>query len=319
MKDLIWIIDAFMNTPLKIQYTRELIEKIKIYGEDIAVVSHTPIPEDIQKSVNYSIYDCRNYLIKDWSTTLWYGNNDLKLEYSSGNTYQGFSIYLNRKNAISLLKSDYKRGIFIEYDFDHNGLSEFREKTKDFLFNYDLIGRRYKDTGIDRGVLTDIYSVNLSMADEIFPSVDTWEQFQTLESTKLFENLVYNRFLRYGGIIKMIKMEGKIVNKVYSDGVLHFILCDEVTGGIIAFFYNRDIEGVGVFKINNSEYCVNPGRVVWFRMEKKDGTRIITDDKEYILSSTESYKGKFRFRENLFISSYWTERETNLYGTEGWL
>jgi len=312
MKDLIWIIDAFMNTPLKAQYTRELIEKIKTYGEDIAVVSHTPIPEDIQKSVNYSIYDCRNTLIEDWSTTLWYGSDDIKLEYLSGNSYQGFSIYLNRKNALSMFGSVYKRGIFIEYDFDHRGLDEFREKTKDFIFDCDLIGRWYKDTGINSGILTDIYSVNLSMADEIFPDV-SWEQFKELDDTKLFENLVYRRFLNHGGLIKMIEMS-QVDNKVYSDGVMHIILCDETTGGVMAFIYNRSGTEARTFKIDDREYTILPNNLNWFYLERKDGTRIVTDDgKERVLSSTESYKSKFWFRGKQFISPYWGERENELY------
>ena len=311
MNNLIWIIDSFMDTPVKAQYTRELIEKIKIYGEDIAVISHTPIPEDIQKSVNYSIYDCRNTLIEDWSTTLWYGNNNLKLEYLSGTPYQGYSIYLNRKNAISLLKSKYKRGIFIEYDFDLTGLDEFREKTKDILFDYDLIGRWYKDTGINRGILTDIYSVNLPMADEVFPEVETWENFKKLEISLLFENLVYNCFLNNNGLIKIIEMKG-ITNRVYSDGDIHVILCDETNGGVLAFFFNRSII-VRDFKINDVIYTLASKNIKWFYFKKDSGAILSADNKEYTISPTENYKGKFWFLNKQYISSYWGDNENKKY------
>jgi hypothetical protein len=63
-KDII-IIGAYPNRSHKMEMLRECIKRVKPLGYDIMVVSHYPIPEDIQREVDYVIYDKENLLIYD--------------------------------------------------------------------------------------------------------------------------------------------------------------------------------------------------------------------------------------------------------------
>jgi len=58
-KDII-IIGAYPNHPYKMDMLRECIKRVKPLGYDILVVSHYPLPTDIQESVDYVIYDKEN-------------------------------------------------------------------------------------------------------------------------------------------------------------------------------------------------------------------------------------------------------------------
>ena len=55
-KDII-IIGTYPDHPKKMEMLRECIERVRPLGYDILVVSHYPIPTDIQEMVDYVIYD----------------------------------------------------------------------------------------------------------------------------------------------------------------------------------------------------------------------------------------------------------------------
>ena len=58
-KDII-IIGTYPDHPKKMDMLRECIERVRPLGYDILVVSHYPIPTDIQEMVDYVIYDKEN-------------------------------------------------------------------------------------------------------------------------------------------------------------------------------------------------------------------------------------------------------------------
>lgn len=58
-KDII-IIGTYPNHPNKVEMLRECIERVKPLKYDILVVSHYPLPTDIQDMVDYVIYDKEN-------------------------------------------------------------------------------------------------------------------------------------------------------------------------------------------------------------------------------------------------------------------
>lgn len=69
MKNLVVIISHCDNDP-KLEALRNLINKIKQNGLDAMVITHIPLPKDIQNSVEYMVYDKSNPIL-NWPE---YGN-----------------------------------------------------------------------------------------------------------------------------------------------------------------------------------------------------------------------------------------------------
>jgi hypothetical protein len=316
----IWIVDAFLNTPEKIAFTEELIRRLQSYGEDIALISHTPVPARLQALVAYCIYDVRNTLIRDWQTTLWYSSADLKIQYKSGSPYQGFAIYLNRKNALKLLAGRYDDATFVEYDIDLDALDEYQQKG--FYRRPDAetvaVARHYLADGKPRGMLTDLYTVHINSANECLPDVSTWEEFKALGKDRLFEVLMYDRLIapwEYGSSGTTKKVEfveiRKAKNKVYSDSDFHIIFADELNGGVMVFLFNRSeaprsyelFGGFGPILLERGTVAPNCVSWHWLHLFHCSGGYVLANDRKYPITN-EPHTAKFWMRGD-YVSPYW--------------
>ncbi len=65
MSDII-LIGAYPNTPEKEQQVMECVESLKCADKEIILATHCPISLELQKMVDYFVYDSDNYLITDW-------------------------------------------------------------------------------------------------------------------------------------------------------------------------------------------------------------------------------------------------------------
>ena len=67
MKDLL-LITAYCPDETRENILRNLINSLTKFKNkyDLMIVSHTPIPLDIQKKVNYFLYDSKNEILTDW-------------------------------------------------------------------------------------------------------------------------------------------------------------------------------------------------------------------------------------------------------------
>ena len=225
---------------------------------------------------------------------------------------------MNRKNACDLFADRYKLGNFIEYDFNIKSLTEYIEKTKDFLFKYDVISRPfYSDpSGKTSGILTDLYTVNLSWANKILPYVDTAEDYMNLHYGYMIENLLYNLFLKGQGEIKFIEME-RIINSCSSDNDNNLIvlLCDTIESNIIAAFIFNQSNEVKEYFINDQKHILGSQQWHWSRLSREN-LKIITDNKEYIIEQDIKYNNcRFIFsKSNMMVCPYWTESDSIFFG-----
>ena len=81
----IFVILSHTPTFERQQILRNLVFKLKQNNKKVLVVSHTPIPEDINKLVDYSFYDYDNILVDVWKYT------------------EGFNIYKNEYFKLNFL------------------------------------------------------------------------------------------------------------------------------------------------------------------------------------------------------------------------
>jgi hypothetical protein len=144
MKDLL-LITSYCPDEVRENILRDLINSLTKFNEkyDIMIVSHTPIALDIQKKVNYFLYDSKNEILTD-SDLLnqpWFSPTESRVIQSS---------FLSKKNTVlamwrmmilgfSLAKNlGYSKVHQIEYDCHIIEDSEI-SKNSDLLGTYDSV------------------------------------------------------------------------------------------------------------------------------------------------------------------------------------
>jgi hypothetical protein len=115
MKNL-FIIDTYPSTEEQKKLLINCIDRLSNVGFDIMIVSHTSIPEDIQKMVNYVIYDTDNSFLPGERTPFFWVNL-YESNYRVFNAGHSLAITRNMQNALLMAKSvGYDFFYFLEYD-----------------------------------------------------------------------------------------------------------------------------------------------------------------------------------------------------------
>ena len=141
----IYVISAYTPTFKKQQVLRSLVDSISKAGKDIMVISHSPIPEDIEKMCKYTIFDSENKLIYDphiqyWSCSTLYNKKFEFINLKSSVTV--LACWKLSSGAFSYLKTlGYYIIHFLEYDSEINDFTHFND-AKEIINNgeYDLVG-----------------------------------------------------------------------------------------------------------------------------------------------------------------------------------
>jgi hypothetical protein len=144
MKDLI-LVTAYCPDEFRENTLRNCINSLSKFSQkyDIMIVSHTVIPIDIQKKVNYCFYDSKNEILTDWDllNQPWFNpNNDRRIQssfLSKKNTH--LAIWRMMILGFSLSKNmGYKKVHHIEYDCNITNSLEFDENST-LLDDYDSV------------------------------------------------------------------------------------------------------------------------------------------------------------------------------------
>lgn len=115
MKNL-FIIDTYPSTETQKNLLIDCINRLSNIGFDIMIVSHLPIPENIQKLSTYYIYDSDNTFLPGERTPFFWISliNNIFRVFNSGHS---LAITRNMQNALLMAKSArYDFFYFLEYD-----------------------------------------------------------------------------------------------------------------------------------------------------------------------------------------------------------
>lgn len=103
------IISSYASTPEKEKTLNDCIERVSNKGYDVMLTSHYPVPDYIQKKVNYCIYDSDNILLPySISPSFWIDNDMFELEVNINS--HNLTICRNMLNGVGLSK-------IMKYDF----------------------------------------------------------------------------------------------------------------------------------------------------------------------------------------------------------
>ena len=189
------VTDSITNT------TKECIIKAKQTGRKIILVSHAPIPEELQSISDYCIFDKNNILTKHtFFNSSWYSSenfdNYINLKGEDNDVYHGPTVYTNYYNGCILAKTlGIKKVFFLNFDYIIND-GTYLNEISSILDNQDAFYElRHEQEG--PCVTTFFAAAKPKFYLENFPVINTAEEYNALQyqwgsETNSLENLMYN-------------------------------------------------------------------------------------------------------------------------------
>lgn len=189
------ITDSIVNT------TKECIIKAKQTGRKIILVSHAPIPEELQTLSDYCIYDKNNILTKHtFFNSSWYNSSEfdtyVNLKGENNDVYHGPTVYTNYYNGCILAeKIGIKKVFFLNFDYILNGGTYLNEISSILDTSDAFYELRNEQEGTC--ITTFFAAAKPSFYTNNFPVIKTEQEYNTLQSlwtseTNSLENLMYN-------------------------------------------------------------------------------------------------------------------------------
>jgi len=174
------IISSYLPTYKEIALTSLTIEGYKTLGFDVCLTSHTPIPSELQKACNYSIYTDENPLMKWRRPVTFYKYHQYPgFTYytgDSGGTYS-FAILLNLWDAMNILKDKgYTHFLLADNDslFDtEDGKLLLSHMEESNFYDLDIFG--YKEN--DNFIVSSFFGGKISTWLNIMNKISTPEKY----------------------------------------------------------------------------------------------------------------------------------------------
>ena len=178
MKDLI-LITAYCPDDYREGVLRNLVNSLENEPFDLMVISHTPIPLDIQKKVNVVLYDKKNEILTDWDmlNQPWFNPmNDRRIQssfLSKKNTH--LAIWRMMILGFSTAKNlGYNKLHHIEYDCEINTIDELIDNSQQ-LSNYDSVIYVENQPPVESMMFGSFQSYNLNtLPDQLLILNEAW-------------------------------------------------------------------------------------------------------------------------------------------------
>jgi autotransporter strand-loop-strand O-heptosyltransferase len=172
-KDDIFIIDCWIDTESKENDLISLIKKLREFEIPILLTGHYPVRAEIQKMVDYYLFDKDNPLLlnsefasHDVASCRWTEMGDWKVE-TLVDFHHDYAIWTTWKNAFNFAKYLGKSHIhFLEYD-NLIDTYQYRQSFLEQSRNYDAILYEYQNNstfGLDEFCATYIFSIKTEVA-----------------------------------------------------------------------------------------------------------------------------------------------------------
>jgi hypothetical protein len=180
-----FVIGSWPDTREKIECLTNKINFLKSRHYSICLVTHYPVPCEIQELVDYFIYEKENVLSINWRLHFSRTINGVRQVKKSSFDYHGVACLMNIRNAVDLLSSKGKYHIIhycesdLEYDFDHYMQlykETFSPERVAFFLHYQ-----------DNMYRTDLFSCNIGWYNSVIPRCQTWNDYV---SSSLTNNLI---------------------------------------------------------------------------------------------------------------------------------
>jgi len=255
MKNDLIFVTAYCPTQEQIDRLSQCIDSLPNENFDIALITHSHVPLEIQQKCQYYIYDHLNDLSDDEELRHFeYHNSEthrLKSKLVKKTPFYGFSIY-RMFSAISKLAENYgyKRIYHVEYDYVIKDKSIFTNHKK-FLEKFDSVF--YKIDEDDDMILGGLKSFNVDKLPELFKNYNKEKMVEMMKGENLIplEEFTKKIFSDSGNVLLISKshIKERVEIKKFTSQELNWCYCyNEKDGQLYLFYLNiiNDLELIGV-------------------------------------------------------------------------
>ena len=286
------IISSYASTPEKEKTLNECIDKVLNKGYDVMLTSHYPVPDYIQKKVNYCIYDSDNILLPyNISPSFWIDNDIFELEVNINS--HNLTICKNMLNGIGLsriLKYDFF--FFMESD---NIFSDDDFIRLDDLSNQMLINNKhlifFKNQWISEhnehhinyetlifGGEVNYFLENISLPSTIEEYIQMYSPNRDALYNIILEKIFFNKLSHLEDEIFIINESSKnfftssIINKYFITNICDVVINNDDYILFISNFSGRNL----IYEINSIDKDFFPG--MWSFNGINEDTHIVVKD-----------------------------------------
>jgi len=255
MKNDLIFVTAYCPTQEQIDRLSQCIDSLPNENFDIAIITHSHVPLEIQQKCQYYIYDHLNDLSDDEELRHFeYHSSEthrLKSKLVKKTPFYGFSIY-RMFSAISKLAENYgyKRIYHVEYDYVIKDKSIFTNHKK-FLQKFDSVF--YKIDEDDDMILGGLKSFNVDKLPELFKNYNKEKMVEMMKGENLIplEEFTKKIFSDSGDVLLISKshIKERVEIKKFTSQELNWCYCyNEKDGQLYLFYLNiiNDLELIGV-------------------------------------------------------------------------
>jgi autotransporter strand-loop-strand O-heptosyltransferase len=182
----IFIIDCWLDTKEKENTLMNLINRVKVFNVPIILCGHYAVKPEIQKMVDYFIYDGNNDILleKDFKeyevvSDRWSIMSDYKV-FNKVDFHHDYAIWLTMKNAFNLANQLGKKYIhFLEYDNLPDEI-QYRQSFMEYVRGNDAVVYEYSENSTkekDPYSATYIFSIRTNVALELINKINSKEEY----------------------------------------------------------------------------------------------------------------------------------------------
>lgn len=220
----IFLITAYCDTEEKTSVLKNSILELKKLDCEICIVSHSPLDTEIQKMVNYYIYDKSNPIIDDGSKVItrwrWYVTGDRLLNFDTSD--YSFAVINLWKNGLTFLKAiGYEKIFIVNYDNYINDNSFFR-KCSDSLDENDISFLYCSTTNMNYNFL----NLMITFLPIKYTIIDDFLQQLNFDKYKNYQNAMLEQFISLD-VIPNLENKYKIAS-VQEAEYINFMPCGTV-------------------------------------------------------------------------------------------
>lgn len=180
--DEVIVISTYPNTSKRIELTKNCIESFRKLGRKIILVSHYPVPAEIQSMADFYVFDSDNILTIHSYYTYFYSytsEHDVRINFNNlKNTNQSLAAHMNFYNGVKMAKSiGASKVMIVTYDvilneLDIPAIEEYFKKLTEWKCCI-----AFMDTTLGKGIETTSMIFNIDYFTKIFKDIRSESEY----------------------------------------------------------------------------------------------------------------------------------------------
>ena len=182
----VFIVDCWTDTIEKENTLIELLNRLKVYNAPIILCGHYPVKSEIQKLVDYYLYDANNDILleKDFeeygvNSDRWTSMGELTVT-NKTEFHHDYAIWITMKNAFALAERLGKKYIhFLEFDNLPEEV-QYRQSFMEYVRHNDAVVYEYSEGSTKENnpySSTYIFSIKTDIANRLINTINSKEEY----------------------------------------------------------------------------------------------------------------------------------------------